>query len=828
MKQLYATGSLVATSPAGSILDTPMPGRTLQLPSVRARSAGIAPDQLSAALPASLYCAAGAEHQPIRLALLRTAAGRVLTHAVPHGGTYFAHTLLNVPETADAHLVIQTWGSPQWQRSEPESAGDLPELPYLPVGDALDDAGLKAWLMAPEKRELLEFTMAAILGTTGRVFLAASADDVATVVYALTRALPSGLLDDFTFSTYEADPLASTARLVGHGPRADGDLPADCYRAAGVAFHAGTGKRSDLPAEVPFAPFAVNALATGEFAALDDVKATWQRLGLSDTRSFDLVYRVARGGGPMTKAEAATALQHPPLAAWLATRGEAMEQCLEWALGDREFATASFSRAAQTLRQKADVAAKLATYVREQGLKALKDGDHTRTGNALEVVLPMVAPTKANAVWGELLAQITDPDQLPWDMRWYLLPRFVRFKQQQGVGGGVDPQFTRWLNVPTDRLGDLLALELPKPYQLEACRVVLARDGGSTGGGTAEPTAELAHTLARYPAFVLALLQPAYSTPDKAVALYETLLAVKPDIPWFETVLGAAADYPPALLGRFFEATLATGTLDADRLVRVRGSKLLELFAGQIGLDRLGSKFLAPPPVDVLSNRSVLAFLTALRADPVLTDGLKGRIDAVLAVRQYLDAPVFTEEAIRPVAAALTMAPPALPPAAQGDVFAAVGAELRKRSHAESLQTDLETAVHYFGAALAKDATDLFENLLRDLRSRDFQFGSKVNPVHAFLSVALGATVTSELSGQLDGLDGHAFAVASDAAKLGGHTLLDALDERAKVWPKEAQAKWGFLLAAVRPRSRVGRDVACGLIGMGLATAAWFALKMFG
>lgn len=562
MKQLYATGSLAGTSSkVGSPVDTPMPGRTLRLPSVRASSAGIDADQLSAALPATLYSATQSDRPlPVRLALLRTPAGRVLTHAVPNGHSYFAHTLLNVPETADAHLAIQTWGSPLWQRNDPDSAGDLPELPYLPVGDALDDAALKAWLADADKRDLLEFTLAAILGTAGRVFLAAPADDVAKVVYALTRALPAGLQDEFTFSTHEADPLACFARLVGHDCGPDGDLPAECYRTAGVGMNAGTGKRSDLTAEVPFAAFAAQALSTGDFGPLEDVKGTWQRLGLKDAKSFDLVYRLAHGTGTLTKPEAAAALQHPPLAAWIATRPDALKPLLEWALDDREFATGSFSRAVQTLRQKADVSANLAQSVREQGLAALKNGDHTRTANALEVVLPMVAPTKANAVWGELLARITDPDALPWEMRWYLLPRFVRFKQQQGGGSGVDPQFARWLAVPTDRLAELLALDLPRPYQLEACKVALARAD--------EPTPALAHTLAKYPALALTLLQPAHAAADKAVALYETLLAEVPSSPWFEAVLATAADYPPDLLSRFFEATLAGGTLDADRLIR--------------------------------------------------------------------------------------------------------------------------------------------------------------------------------------------------------------------------------------------------------------------
>ena len=72
MKQLYATGTLAVSSPAfGPTVDTPMPGRSLQLPAVRASSAGIAADQLSAALPATLYSAAQSDRPlPVRLALL--------------------------------------------------------------------------------------------------------------------------------------------------------------------------------------------------------------------------------------------------------------------------------------------------------------------------------------------------------------------------------------------------------------------------------------------------------------------------------------------------------------------------------------------------------------------------------------------------------------------------------------------------------------------------------------------------------------------------------------------------------------------------------------
>ena len=57
----------------------------------------------------------------------------------PRPDGYFTHALVNVPPTADAHLAIQTWGSPLWQRSDPDSASDLPDLPYLPVAEVLGD-----------------------------------------------------------------------------------------------------------------------------------------------------------------------------------------------------------------------------------------------------------------------------------------------------------------------------------------------------------------------------------------------------------------------------------------------------------------------------------------------------------------------------------------------------------------------------------------------------------------------------------------------------------------------------------------------------------------
>jgi hypothetical protein len=53
---------------------------------------------------------------------------------------------------------------------------------------------------------------------------------------------------------------------------------------------------------------------------------------------------------------------------------------------------------------------------------------------------------------------------------------------------------------------------------------------------------------------------------------------------------------------------------------------------------------------------------------------------------------------------------------------------------------------------------------------------------------------------------------------------LTEIDRRTANWPKDARTKWGFLLAAVRPRNRGQRGFICAAIGgavMAVAAVAW-------
>src|SRR6516225_9862284 len=162
MKQLYTAGPLGKGTPRRRSNSTPDQAAV----AVRAASGGLRPEEIQVAVSLATYVspsalATGDRPLPVRLALLHTPTGRILTHVSPKDGTFFAHTLVDVPPTADAQLAIQTWGSPFWQRHEPDSGAPLPELSYLPVADALDDNALKDWLAVPAQREMLEFALTA-------------------------------------------------------------------------------------------------------------------------------------------------------------------------------------------------------------------------------------------------------------------------------------------------------------------------------------------------------------------------------------------------------------------------------------------------------------------------------------------------------------------------------------------------------------------------------------------------------------------------------------------------------------------------------------------
>ncbi len=828
MKQLYSVGPLAAST------ITKSGGLQAQVnqkcPAFKAASRGLREEDVQAALTSTGYSlppswSEGAGPLPVRLALLQTPSnGRILAHVAPNGGTYFAHALLNVPASADAQLAIKTWGSPRWQRHETDTGGELPEMPYLPVADFLDDDTLRSWLAEPPHQKLLEFVLSALLSTTTdtRIVVAGSAEDVARIVYAVTRVLPHNLLDNFTFSTYESNPRSETIRLIGHDTgRCDCDLPEECYDKKSVAFNLFTGRKSELRTEVAFAAFAVDALATGETARLDELQATWQLLGLAETSQFDLVYRMSHGSMTLTKEEATAAVLHPTLAAWIASRGDIVSKYVTWALEDGDFAHHTLSRLIVPLRKRNEAMARVAAEVEKAGLGAVISGDQPLAANALEVLLPMAAPAKANGVWGDILAKVADPRVLTWEMRRYLLPRLVRFKHQNSQATEVDGKLEKWLDVVAEQLQDLLTLDLPKVYQLAAAQATLHRDG--------EPTAVFIRSVATRPDIVLHLLRAENNVSgDRASALFSGLLAEVPDYRWFEDVLINADTFSPKARNRLFEVALSAGKIDPDHVIRNQGGVLLQLFSGESGLNQLGRLFLKSSPADIFTNRTLLDFLGKLKDEQQVGEDLKARIATVEVIHGFMEKPDLSGDALRSLATALKEQPGDLQAISTLLVLDAISDELARRSNSVEFQVDLELVLLHLGSVLAENAVGLYRELLRRQRGRR-DFGASKRSVQAFLAIALGAARDEEVAKATEGLEGEAFAIATDAARRGGRKAIAEIESQSKSWPKAARTQWGFLVEAVRPKEigRSVRELCLFAAGAGAATAVWFIVAYF-
>jgi hypothetical protein len=645
---------------------------------------------------------------------------------------------------------------------------------------------------------------------------------VARIVYAVTRALPHNLLENFTFSTYESDPRNADIRLIGHDNcQHDCELSEECYSKGSIAFNLFTGRKSELRNEVPFAAFAVDALASGKTAPLDELQSTWQLLGLTEAKQFDLVYRLSHGTISLTKEEATAAVLHPTLAAWIAARPETISSFISWALEDSNFAHNTLSRLIVTLRKKTDAIARVAAEVEQAGLTAIISGDQGRVSNALEVILPMAAPARANAVWGDILSKIADPSALTWDLRRYLLTRLVRFKHPNAQVNEVDAALVKWLDVHADQLLDLLKLDLPKPYQLASAHACLRRES--------EPSPAFARAVAAKPDVVLSLLRDENNKlGDRSAALFGMLLSEVPDHHWFDDVLINAEAFSSKARDRFFEVTLSAGKIDPDHVIRSQGAVLLKLFSGESGLNQLARLFLKNPPADIFTDPIVLDFLGKLQDEPQVGDDIKSSISAVQVIRKFLDKPDFSTDTFCSVAAALKTQPPVLPASAGSQVLEGVSEELSRRSNSAEFQRDLELVLLHFGAVLGENAVGLYRELLRSQRTRR-DFGASRRSVHAFLAVALGAAQNEDVAKATEGLEGEAFAIATDAARRGGRRALSEIESQSKSWPKSARTQWGFLVEAVRPKEigRSFRELCLFAAGAGAATAVWFVVAYF-
>ncbi len=176
-----------------------------------------------------------------------TAPRRLARTQHPHGGiwvvhsvflekdtmnrdrSYFSH-LIQLPASTDTASILRSWDSPGWIKEYPSKADKRLSRTRLPVGTAISDDTLRAFLSGPQngtlelgavvcparlredaaaRRELVFRLMQGVILVSqedrrrNRLFVHAEPGLVAMLLYAAVRLLPPTWMADLTFSTFE-------------------------------------------------------------------------------------------------------------------------------------------------------------------------------------------------------------------------------------------------------------------------------------------------------------------------------------------------------------------------------------------------------------------------------------------------------------------------------------------------------------------------------------------------------------------------------------------------------------------------------------------------
>jgi hypothetical protein len=238
---------------------------------------------------------------PRRLARIEMPDGRIaLIHSVYLGhdtrgrtGSYFTHAL--VYDRLAPLDALRAWAAPQWRAAYPAGAPrDLPAFDGVPVGAVLSDSLLTAFLepaATARRRDWLRLLLVAcrrILRATeeerGYLFLRAEPHVVAMLLYGVVRLLPDAQIGRLTFSTYECpgESLREQrhARILGAWTASGPSWPnIEQLQRRGYPLDLETEpSASELWGEIsPGIDRLVDLAARGEWAAIEDVHALWQR-----------------------------------------------------------------------------------------------------------------------------------------------------------------------------------------------------------------------------------------------------------------------------------------------------------------------------------------------------------------------------------------------------------------------------------------------------------------------------------------------------------------------------------------------------------------------
>jgi len=160
-----------------------------------------------------------------------------------------------------------------------------------------------------------------------RIFLAAPCLEIALCIYGLIHILPNTLLKNFSFSTYESNPLSCNARVIGTwlGDSHNADLPSSCYRGSCVGFNQKSDKKIEIEIDQSYVDFVFEEIKSGSFAKITKFKILCESLNITTTEYLNKFHLVFNTDLPLGKELCQSLFEHNNIPNWLVQSAKNVE-----------------------------------------------------------------------------------------------------------------------------------------------------------------------------------------------------------------------------------------------------------------------------------------------------------------------------------------------------------------------------------------------------------------------------------------------------------------------------------------------------------------------
>lgn len=786
MKQLYYTSCEEGRSVDGR---SGFQTRAMS-PGVDGESRRLAEGLVGYELPAGLVESptdSTVEVAPVRLALVdNPSTGRVLYHSVYCGkdpgtlrhGNFFTHMLLDVPREVDASCAIRSWKSSFWRRTDGPGGTSLPEVDDLVPGSDLDDVRLRNFLVQPAQRETFQFVLQAVLERSAeeRVFLAAPSDDVALLVYGVTRALPKSVIREFTFSTYESAPLSSYAQLVGTCWTKEAmpsmDLPSMCYSGGGAAFNSYTRQHSPMDRANRFVEFAVEAIAQDDRQQLDEFLETCNRLQWSDGTALELVFTLIELPSEASIEDVKKGLHHPELAPLICKHDEVLERLLA------SLPTDEFLRQTELMEAlPAQVLDRLWQAAYKAAESAVIDGNLVQVRVSFEEVLPSIRPKRKCEAWAAIFTNIDAPQALTAEVRGYLVPRMIEHGGAQ-VTGSPD-RLKSWLDVPLDKLRDVLVLPISASDRVAACVQALITSG--------QVDREFIGLLSEraYRALAIDVVTELADNGHLELAgeVFAELLTKRSmgNVLW--PSLLDRSETPAKVADQLTSAAIASRSVDALWLARNHGSSILKRLRKSESLSRIATELINLQTEKTCAEPSVQEFLAGIAGNADVSDATRGQAHAWAVVGAFLSQPRLDDSSLSDLADALSTD---LRCDVKREVRQAVCQTLIRCGSKPDIAGFLDSVLTRLPQGLGTTTPELYVTL-RDECGRSSKMWRQPPLLHAFLAIPMGVSTRVPLD---KAFESETTKLVQQMLKRSSAKTFSAVDALASRWPDSVRKRW--------------------------------------